>query len=254
MLNIILFTLLSFVAASLALIGLAIYGMIAGEYIALDVETYLLCLLPVCIGAACIYRLCVSRKDAKSSLYKELQTYIDGVASSVPELADLKVKLHFVNLSYFQGIAIPKRHVFISRPWVYAASISKEALEYAKLTLCHELYHISCRHKYPLSLMPLLAVVIGRFYKPFRDNYFIKMWHEELNADRMAVIWHGDKNAAIAKMEAFKNLCGGKESLTDHPSWDIRIRYLREDIIPTMENVTTEYRAYCTYLNNKCRK
>ena len=251
MISVFIFLLLTF-GGAFGILGLAFYGFIVGDAITFDFSPYLWFFVGVCVGTSLAYRLCVSIKDAKSPLYRELQSYIDRTVSSVPELSDLKVKLHFTNESYFQGSALPKRHIYLSRPWVNAASVCNESLEYAKLTLCHELYHISCRHRYPFSFMPFLVTVIGPFYKSFRDNYYIKKWHEELNADRMACIWHGDRKLAIAKMEALKNLCSGKERLTDHPAWDIRIRYLQEDIVPTMDNVTAEYRNYSTYLKNKC--
>lgn len=258
MITVIFFILLTFLGFGIGVLGLTFYCILAGEPLTLTVCTYISSYLwyymGICIVASLVYRLCLSIKDVKSPLYRELQSYTDYMVSRIPEISDLRVKLHITNETIFQGHALPKRHIYLSRPWITAAAINGELLEYAKSTICHELYHISCRHRYPFSFMSLLVAVAGLFCKPFRDRYYIKMWLEELNADRMACIWHGDKDVTLAKMEAMKKLRTGKESLTDHPTWDIRIRYIREDIVPTMENVVAEYREYCTYLKNKRRK
>ena len=251
MLSMFLFALLTFLGCGVGAVILTIYCILAGEPIALDTSASLLYCAGICIVAAMVYGFRQSRKDAKSSLYRELQSYIDCMVPRIPEIADLRVKLHYTNETIFQGHALPKRHVYISRPWITSSSISKEALEYTKSTICHELYHISCRHRCPFSLMPLLAIVIGIVYKPFRDKYYIKMWLEELNADHMSRIWHGSKEIAIAKMESMKKLHSGKERLTDHPAWAIRIKYIQEDIVPSLENVTTEYMAFRKHLKEQ---
>lgn len=172
------------------------------------------------------------KKYQKEQTYRELQAYIHKYNPNI---------LLYINESEigFNAMASSNIAIGISKKWYKYATNNGYRL--IKTTLGHELYHIKQNHPY----FRKECLQKYMFWNPtLRNKYYCKLWLEELMADRYGLEITGDKGAVLEKMEKLFN-SNHKIRIKDaHPPKNIRMKYIDENIDPTLENVTEEFNKY----------
>lgn len=185
-----------------------------------------------------IYECLQCKERNKSRTHDILQQYVTE--------KNPKAKIYILfDSDQYQGQALGKSILRISVKWYKHILEYPEHMEYVKCTICHELYHINFGE---LGIRGVLENIVFKLcpVKKIKDKYLISVWLEEFKADYYGCQIYGDKKVFVEKMEFVKKnrTHENKKTRSDHPTWDMRIKYIEENIEPTLENVTQEYKAY----------
>jgi len=187
-----------------------------------------------------------ARRFKKTDLCKCLQKYVDSLLDSDAELKKRigHVTVGLADSEIYQGCSAFKHRVFISMPWVYAATATTEGLEMVKTTLCHEIGHL-----------------IDNSYSNFLKNCFINLirmtppgkriiWEKEFNADFYGAKLYGNKTMFLHKMKFMKNEYEKEEpaTLKDHPTWYLRIHAIEKDLHYSRQEVKEIFAEYRKHL------
>lgn len=188
-------------------------------------------LFAVAVVIVAVYELIQHESYRKGTIYKVLEEYVRA--------KDPSVKLFFYKDKVYNAKSAGKRYIMISSRWCEDMIEHPEHLAFIKSTVCHELYHLKQGH-------PIFSMQNILFYfrsEKVRDQIRIGIWKEEFEADRYGYEIFEDKEAYLAKMEFCREHATRRKKTKkyDHPTWEMRIRYIKEDVAPTLERVTKEY-------------
>ena len=191
------------------------------------------------------YEWSLVRADNRGKLYDMLQLYVREKDEKGTARLLILADEHCYQ-GQGTGNLFGKRYVRISKKWVTHIYESPDMIEFIKCTICHELYHVKLQTPFFRGLFKSI------FMETFstgsaRDKYYIESWKEELEADRYGCLLYGDKAMFIKKMEFMQDnstYTHDKKKRTTHPSWDIRIKFIKQNIVPTLEMVTEEFETY----------
>lgn len=215
--------------------GIYLVTHITNEKLAKIIDILLAVLYIIITLAVAIINMYIAysifKKYENEETFQKLQKYIHSMDKNVALYID-------TSLGKYNANAIKNDCIAISRDW-YKYSAKTDDFPWMKATLCHELYHIKQNHPFPeINLDGIKIWNPQKRYTHYRDS-----WLEELQADRYALDIIGDKKMILAKME---EIFTKKESkmLSTHPPKTIRMKYIDQAIVPTLENVTEEFNKY----------
>lgn len=191
------------------------------------------------------YEICMCKKRNSGKTYEMLKQY-----TKEKDTKGTAKLLILADGDFFQGQGIGnifgKRFVRISTRWIEHIHEYPEHVEYIKCVICHELYHVKLETPFFRGLFK--SLIYETFSKgKARDRYYVLSWKEELDADRYGCQIYGNKELFIEKMKFMKERTAyshNQKKRTAHPSWDIRIKYISNNIEPTLERVTKEFNEY----------
>ena len=193
-----------------------------------------------------VRRYLATYRFRKSETGIKLQKYVDAL---IANNSDLKNRVDHavvgvIDTDMFQGYSKYRHKIYISSSWEHAASASGDALEMAKTTLCHELGHLLdntyvSRGKYNII----------RFFK-FTPWGKRTIWAKEFKADAYGAEFYGNKAVYINKMQFMQNMYEKETpaAISDHPSWDLRIHAIQNDLHYSKADIKAMYKEYRAYL------
>lgn len=183
-----------------------------------------------------IYDVLKYKKIEKEELYKQLQAYLSEKNPNCKLYIDLSDK------RYNAGAAKDK-YVVISKGWYDYAKEQGDS-SFVKATICHELYHIILNHPFfKESLKHTAVYTFGLRGRKKKNEYIVESWKEELEADLFGYAICDNQDVYLEKMRFMKeNTSLLRKKVTDHPAWEMRIRYLEEEITPSWGNVERDFR------------
>lgn len=185
------------------------------------------------------HRLKVHKKYEKEDAFKALQSYIWSKNENVTLIIEKDKKKN--------GSALSDKYILLTDKWYEHAK--QNGPEYAEATICHELYHISKKH--PIFEWKKYKQLSLR--KAVREKAYINAWLEEFEADRYGCEIFGNKEVFLGhmyEMQKQKNETDNKKKiklkrpLSAHPTWEMRIRFIEQNIVPTYDNVAIEFNEY----------
>lgn len=214
-------------------VALILKTVIGGVIIILLAMVPTCLILPVLSKIVCRLQTQIVKKDI---LYKELQKYTTAKNS--------KVVLYISgNRRTYQGEAIGKTSIRISTSLYKHVKEHPEHIEYIKTTICHELAHIELRH---LGFQGRIKQYWYTFW-PIKDKYLISSWLDEFQADYYGCKIYGNKDIFLDKMRFMKENTSFKHEenpKAEHPTWDMRITHIMDDITPTLQRTEREYKKF----------
>lgn len=137
----------------------------------------------------------------------------------------------------FNGSTIGKNIIYISRGWYCLCKENRTNIEYVKATICHEIYHLTYEKHSAWEMIKDFWLLL---YCPSERMYVkhcILLWLEEFKADKHGCFLYGDRKKFIEKMHFMKDMERNevKRIISTHPKWDIRIKFIEENIDPVWE-------------------
>lgn len=191
----------------------------------------------------------------RCGLKKRLLEYMNEVISANPELKQYVryVKIHVSNdENMYQGGASFKHQISISYNWLILANSTTEGFEMLKTTLCHEIAHLYVHNTYSRK------EYVASFFRSYSVDALKRSWLNEFTADYNGRCYYertgGDVKYFIQKCEMLRNYPSGVKTngkWNNHPTWDMRIELLRNNICPTKELSDELFTSYQDSLKNR---
>lgn len=228
-------------SAAVVVLIMCLFGKIIYKNIDLFIYSLfgILCVLIMYSCYVIIVRLKTNKMYEKEEIFQSLQSYIYSINEKVTFIIEKDKEKN--------GQALIGKYIILTDKWYEHAKENGPA--YAKATVCHELYHIKENKAFfEWKNFNLLNPI-----KKFRDKEYIREWLEEFRADRYGCELLGNKDDFLGHMYVMqkqrktadaKKLKKRKKALSDHPTWEMRIRFIEQDIEPTIERVTEEFYEY----------
>lgn len=186
-----------------------------------------------------VHKLVRHNQYEQEDTFKSLQTYIWSKNENVTLIIEKDKEKN--------GQAIKGKYIILTDKWYEYAKQNGTA--YVEATLSHELYHIN-ENK---SFFDWKSFNLLNPIKSIREKEYIREWLEEFKADRYGYELFENKDDFLGHMlvmQEQREIMDAKKSrrrkkvLSDHPTWEMRLRFIKDDIIPTWENVSKEYYHY----------
>lgn len=170
------------------------------------------------------------------SLYNKLQKFIQSYNSNIKLVVDLSGK------EYNASANSKKRTIILNKKWFDDGFKEDIKKEYLKCTLLHELYHIKSNKSVKENFLERLAPICP--IKNIRKKLIIDSWIEELSADRYAYEQYENTDIFMECMLFKKGTNKKDKSCATHSSWDVRYKFIKENIPVTYQNVEKEYKLW----------
>lgn len=223
-----------------ALLLVVLYPYVFKDIYVFFCATFVVFLLLIAFSFFVIFqRLRVHKRYEREDTFKTLQSYIWTKNKDVTLIIERDKKKN--------GSAISDKYSLLTDKWYEHAK--QNGPEYAEATMCHELYHISKKH--PIFEWKKFKQLSMR--KEVRDKAYINAWLEEFEADNYGCEILGNKDIFLGhmyEMQKQKNETDNrkkfklKRPLSDHPTWEMRIRFVEQNITPSHDKVAIEFNQY----------